>query len=391
MNRDIHLRVEGALLERLLQRALQEGAHFASVRRAGRRAITIATDARSADMLGALCRRYGLNCRVLRRGGLTALKDLLRARWTLAPGLLLCAACCVFALSHIWWVDVRFTGSCAQLGDRSEILSCLDAAGVKAGMSAAALQTERLQKQLMAQAGNYSFIGVRRQGVRLLVEASPEVPAPELYALERARDLVAARDGVIESIAVRAGEACVRPGDTVRAGQLLIRGEEDRSSEETAPVRALGEVVARCWFEGSAEGALECRETRRTGRSAECCQLKLMGLSVPLTQSPSFSSHESQREILPIGGLFLPLEIERTTFFETAEVRTAADAALLNAQLETLARSDALRRLPGAAQYEIANSWTDARQEDGRLRVRAVYEIYTDIAVTRDALIEEVY
>ena len=150
-------------------------------------------------------------------------------------------------------------------------------------------------------------------------------------------------------------------------------------------------MVARCWFEGSAEGALECRETRRTGRSAECCQLKLMGLSVPLTQSPSFSSHESQREILPIGGLFLPLEIERTTFFETAEVRTAADAALLNAQLETLARSDALRRLPGAAQYEIANSWTDARQEDGRLRVRAVYEIYTDIAVTRDALIEEVY
>ena len=392
MNRDVWLRVEGSLLERLLQRALKQGARFARVRRAGRRTIIVASDARSAALLSGLCKRYGLDCRVLRRGGWTALKDVLRQRWTLAPGLLLCAVCCILALSRIWLVDVRFTGPCASLGSRSEILACLDAADVAPGMSAAGLKTELLQKQLMAEDGNYSFIGVRRQGIRLLVEASPEVPAPELYVLDRARDLVAARDGVIESITVHAGEACVKPGDTVRAGQLLIRGEEDKSKEETTPVSALGEVVARCWVEGGAEGALTRRELRRTGRSAVNCRLKLMGLSLPLLQSPQFSSQELEAQILPVGGLFLPLEIERTTCFETVEVQEAVDAQLLEAQLRALARSDALRKLSGdAAQYRIANSWTDAQQDESRLRVRAVYEIYTDIAVTRDALIEEVY
>lgn len=391
MNRDVWLRVEGSLLERLLQRALKQGAHFARVRRTGRRTIVVASDARSAEVLTALCRRYGLDCRVLRRGGWTALKDVLRARWTLAPGLLLCVVCCVLALSRIWLVDVRFTGPCAALGNRSEILACLDAAGVRPGMSAARLETELLQKQLMAGAENYSFIGVRRQGIRLLVEASPEVPAPEIYALDRARDLVAARDGIIESITVHAGEACVARGDTVRAGQILIRGEEARSQEETAPVRALGEVMARCWVEGSAEGKLTHVESRRTGRSAVNCSLRLMGLRLALSGAPPFSSQEAQAEILPVVGLFLPLEIERTTCFETAEVRTDMDARQLEAQLEALARSDALRKLPDGAQYKIANSWTDVQQDENRLRLRAVYEIYADIAVTRDALIEEVY
>ena len=41
--------------------------------------------------------------------------------------------------------------------------------------------------------------------------------------------------------------------------------------------------------------------------------------------------------------------------------------------------------------YEIASDWTDAEEKNGVLRIRAVYEIYTDIAVTRDVLIEEVY
>ena len=392
MNHDVWLRVEGSLLERLLQRALQQGARFARVRRTGRRTIVVASDARSAELLVALCRRYGLDCRMLRRGGWTAAKDTLRARWTLAPGILLCAVCCVLVLSRIWLVDVRFTGPRADLGRRSEILACLDAAGVQTGMPAAKLNTELLQKQLVAKAGDYSFIGVRRQGVRLLVEASPEVPAPELYTLGRARDLVAARDGVIESVTVHAGEACVKPGDTVRAGQLLIRGEEDRSKEETTPVSALGEVVARCWYEGGAEGALMRSALRRTGRSAANCRLKLMGLSLHLTQSPPFIRQEAETEILPVGGLFLPLEIERTNCFETAVVQEAVDTNLLEAQLGALARADALRKLSGdAAQYKIANSWTDAWQEEDRLCVRAVYEVYTDIAVTRDALIEEVY
>ena len=65
MNRDVHLLVQGALLERLLEKALAEGAVFARIRRIDDRSMRIETDVRSADTLIRLCRRYSLNCRTL--------------------------------------------------------------------------------------------------------------------------------------------------------------------------------------------------------------------------------------------------------------------------------------------------------------------------------------
>lgn len=392
MNRDVWLRIEGSLLERLLQHGLNRGARFALVRRVAPRVVILAADAQSAELMIALCEKYGLNCRTLRRGGWAALKDRLRARWTLAPCVALGFLACMLFLSRVWMIDVDFTGPCAERGDRAEILSALEAAGVERGMATARADTDDLQKQLMAACADYSFIGVRRQGVRLLVEASPEVPAPQLYALNRARDLVAARDGVIESVTVHSGAACVKPGDTVRRGQLLIRGEEDKSKEETAPVAALGEVIARCWYEGEASGELERSVNLRTGRVSTGCRLKLMNLSLTLTACEGYAAEDCEVEFLPVGGLFLPLEIERSVHWETETRRERADETQLEARLTALAQAQARSRIAAdSIQYERANQWTDVARAGGQMRVRAVYEVYTDIAATRDALIEEVY
>lgn len=392
MNHDLVLRVEGPLLERLLEQALKKGATFARVHRLAPRVITVAADAASAEILMGLCRRYGLDCRTLSRGGWTALLDTLRARWTLFPAMALCVLLCALCLSRIWLVDVSFTGPRPDLGNAQQIHTVLDGSGIRPGMSAAQLDTDLLQAQLMADAGDYSFIGVRRQGIRLLVEASPEVPAPQLYALNQARDLVAARDGVIESITVHSGEAVVQPGDTVRAGQLLIRGEEAKTQEETTPVSALGEVVARCWYEGHAQGALRRPVTRRTGNYGAASKLKLMGASLPMAEGPKYACAETEVEYLPIGGLFLPLEIERTTFYEAENLWEDVDLPSLKARLSMLACADAQAQMSrDGIDYQNAKAWIDFTSKDDSLRARAVYEIYTDIAVTRDALIEEVY
>ena len=389
MNHDLRLRVEGAYPERLLQRCLTRGARFARVRRSGPRTLILDTDAHSAEIVLALCKRYGLNHRMLRHGGLSALLRGLRSRWTLALGLILCAALCWSFLSHIWRIDVRFTGSVP--GSEAALRRCIAEQGVRPGMAASAVDAERLQKRLLAEAGDYSFIGVRVQGIRLLVEASPEVPAPEVYEISRARDLVAARDGVVESVTVHSGEASVQAGETVRMGQTLIRGEEDRSKEETNPVAALGEVIARCWYEGSAQAPLEKRIVTPTGRSETECRLALLGFSAPITECEGYASETLDEEILPVVGLFLPLEVVRTTHSEVEERRENVDEAALEATLTALARAELQAKLTAdGIDYELAAAWEDVSRSDGMLRVRAVYEIFTDIAVSRGVLSEEV-
>jgi len=393
MNRDLRLRIEGAMLERLIQQALQQGAEFAAVERSGSRVLIIDTDAHSGHILRALCSRYHLDCRILDHRGRSSLMQRLRRRWTLAPGLLLCALICAAVLSRIWLIDVAFTGPCAHLGDARAIHRCLSALDVHAGMSVAGIDANFLKKQLSADAGAYSHIGVRLQGIRLLIEAAPEVPAPEVYQLDSARDLVAAMDGVVCGVKVQSGEACVKVGDTVRRGQLLIRGEEALSKDASSAVAALGQVHVRSWYEGSAESPLRVVRWKPTGRSAVSTRIRLLNLSLPLQRSDGFETARTETETLPIGGLFLPLELVRDTEYELHPLSVQADAKALMARLVPLAQADARSRLSllGPDTYEITDYWEEYTQTDSNLCVRTVYEITADIAVSRDALIEEVY
>ena len=195
----------------------------------------------------------------------------------------------------------------------------------------------------------------------------------------------------MESITVHSGEASVKAGDTVRRGQTLIRGEEDRSKEETNPVAALGEVIARCWYEGSAQAPLEKRIVTPTGRSETECRLALLGFSAPITECEGYASETLDEEILPVVGLFLPLEVVRTTHIEVEERQETVDEAALESTLTALARAELHAKLTAdGIDYELAAAWEDVSRSDGMLRVRAVYEIFTDIAVSRGVLSEEV-
>ena len=392
MNRDILLRVQGALLEKLVQRALSEGAVFSRIRRTGKRDLLIETDARSARQFMQLCRCYGYDCREVRRRGRTALLDGLRRRWTLLPGLALGILLCLLALTRLWQVDVEFAAEPSP-EIRAQLQSCLEESGVHAGMRLAQIDDDLLEKQLSAQAPGLSHLSVRLQGIRLLVEASPQEPAPRLYDMEYARDLVALRSGVVQQIDVYSGEACVKAGDTVLKGEVLIRGEEtvgkykETGEDIKAPLGARGRVLARSWVEGFAQGQRTRRETAYTGRTDTACRITMMNLSLPLRECPGFASQESETEVLPIVGLFLPLQIEKTIHRETMQREVPLDESLLHARLEALARADALRSVQAQAEeYEIIACWTEANQSGNTLQIRAVYEICTDIAAERDAL-----
>ncbi len=387
MKGEVTVRVECLMPEKLLERALREGARFRSVRRTDAHALIVDCDEASAGILLDQCTRFRLPARTLARRGRSAFKAFARRRATLPLGLMLFAALCWLFLGRIWLVDVAFTGEAARLGDAAALESALKAAGVRPGISRD-IDLDALGQALRAEAGNYSYVGARLRGVQLAIEAVPEVPSPPLYDVNAARDLVSDRDGIVLSAVARSGELCVQPGDTVRRGQLLIRGEEIAGAEETQPVAALGEVVVRAWFAG--EAALPTKETRErfTGRSSAQSRLKTPWFSLALTEGEAYARQREEREYLPIGGLFVPVEIERATRREVEAREVALDRGALKGQLTSLAFADAALKLTreGPENYEILKRWIDFEAAGDRLVARAVIEISADAATTREAL-----
>lgn len=389
MNGDFRLRVEGLMLERLIQRALGEGARFLRIEKDSPRSVILETDAHGAAIVTALCERFSLPCEVLARRGRNAMLDRLRRRATLLAAMLTCIATLALFCSRIWLIDIQLTG------DRSSSIDSIKAAlnemEIRPGMAKTSVDAALLGDALSAAVSDFSFIDVQIQGVRLLVEAAPAVSEPKLYALNSGRDLIAKCDAVIESINVLSGIACVEPGDTVIRGQVLIRGDERITKEDNRSIAALGTVTARTWYEGIASAPLVRSEPIRTGRSSLSAELRLLHFAWPLLHGENYPLQDTATEFLPIGGLYLPLEIRRTTQYELKDQTVKNDLTTLKRHLALLAFAEAGAQLTQSHPNggEIADRWIEYTHTAGALRARAVYEMHTNIAVTRDALYQQ--
>ena len=254
------------------------------------------------------------------------------------------------------------------------------------------MDTDRLELTLSARSEEFSFVGARVQGVRLLVEVAPSLEAPEIYELEAARDLVAACDGVIVSVNAQSGVAAVKSGDTVRKGDVLIRGEERVSNEEVRGVAARGEVIARTWAEAEAEVSTVRLERVYTAAIAQKASCACFPGSSPSPPPNRFLSARRRWSSCPVGGLYLPLMIERTTYTEYELRAVERDAEAVKAELSEhlFALLEANIAAQGVNSLQIVDKWIDYSMiEEGSMRAHAVLEVHRDIATTRDALAQE--
>lgn len=373
--------------EKLIDRATAQGARLDCVRLTEDNGLWITCDRASARQLLRLCQRYSIDARVVRRRGGSAARGFVRRRRTLAAGLLLGALLCTLFLSRLWIVDIAFTGENAALGEAAALSRALSALGVRPGVSRN-IDTARTAQRLLSLETRYSYVGLRLQGVRLLVEAVPETPAPPVYELDAARDLVSALDGIVVSAVARSGEVCVKPGDCVRRGQLLIRGEEPSGQDATRPVAALGEVTVRSWVTGQARVPLARLRSVDTGRKDTGAVLTVLGRTWPLRKAAEYPSQRVDCQARPICGLFVPLTILRLTHIETRREAVPTPDHVLKAQAAALALADAQTALlrKGPETYSGLRRRVDYSYDRDALSARVILEIQSEAAVTREAL-----
>ncbi|MEG1605841.1 MAG: sporulation protein YqfD [Clostridia bacterium] len=374
------LRFHGLMLEKLVQRALAEGVTFFQVRRLGPRDARFTTDAPGADKLLCLAERFSLDLTVVSRAGPGVLVKKIRARWTLPVAFLLVGLLCAAFLSRLWIVQVNMLGG----GDPRTLENALAELDVAPGASMRQIDPSALALKLHAAAPDLAYVGARKQGVRLLIEAAQALPAPDLYDPAAARDLVAARDALLLTLDVNAGTAACAPGHVVRKGQVLIRGEERDGRDTLRGVCALGSAVGRVWLTGEAEAPLSRTQIVDTGQISTESALRLMRLSCPLTFSSGYPLERTQVNRLPIGGLLVPLYIERTHHIQQQMRLVSPDIQTLKKEIAQIALNQALSQAPLG--ISPVDKWVDYSMiEGGRIKARAVVEIRINIAVSRGA------
>lgn len=112
--------------------------------------------------------------------------------------------------------------------------------------------------------------------------------------------------------------------------------------------------------------------------------IRLGKWTLPLSEGQDYERQEQQVELLPIGGLYLPMHIERTTRWETNEERVPENEEELKRRGEALALELTREKLPDGA--EETDCWFDYSEEDGTLVVQATIEAQMEITTERSRI-----
>lgn len=333
-----------------------------------RQKVNVARMTPSGDTVSFKCLRYekkrilkllsGYPFEVIdcRHGGLPALLYRYRRRFGLIAGGL------AFAL--ITWLSSLFLWQIEVVGNETlsdtEVLELLSDHGFSVGSYIPSAKVKQLCNECLLDDSRIAYLAVNIIGTHCEVQireaqkaAPPETDLPS--------DLVAAFDGQLWRLEVYSGQAILRAGETVKAGQVVISGLSKLPDETYRLDRARGKVYAKILREFSVTVPYEEDVKVYTGQSIEKKSLIFFKKKIKLFKNsrislPFYDTIETSNSISLGDGLTLPVGVQTTEYREYIterrirsedEVRRIAEdrmadllaAELSEAEVLTLSRS----------------------------------------------------
>lgn len=367
---------EGLNIERLIRQAGEQGIALSGIKRAGPRMISGMVTEDDLPRLNELARSGGWRFEAGRRRGAGRWVDTLRRRWMLVVGCLLAAACLAVASQLVWRIEVIDAGIYAA--DLRNYLEVLDVRPLRWKRS---LDTGAIRDSLEWRYPEVAWIECGFRGMTLTVTVVEGVASGEALTWVGSGDVVAARDGVVDSIITLAGTPQVKAGQIVRAGQVLILGEERTSDGLVRPVSARGKVLARVWDGASVRMSTQERETVYTGRRQQVTLVSCPWFDLWQAEESGFEQQDVAVRAMPLGGLFLPFIVRFETRMEAEVSMRTRDME----QVKTEAALAALRKLREKVGIDdvFLTNWVDYSMiDDEVLLAVAIGERVIDIAIS---------
>lgn len=237
---------------------------------------------------------------VLARCGLPFVLKRLRERQMLLVGTILFFLLLYVCSSYIWFIEI--TGMKHIPAEQIRYLAAQQ--GLKPGTLKTSLAVKAIEREIALQLPEAAWVGIQFTGTRAIIEVV-EKTLPQAQDKMPAH-LIAAKDGVIAEIIVLAGQPVVKSGNTVKKGDMLIKGVQPAPAAENQPpaanispefVRAKGLVKARVWYEGYAESELDHTTASLTGSKQLALQVQLGTTRLSLNENngqPPYPAFEAE-------------------------------------------------------------------------------------------------
>lgn len=185
--------------------------------------------------------KSGCRLETVRCTGMKSTARRYRQRTGLWVGAALLAAGLLVMGRFVWRVEIRGT---EQL-DPAVITAALAEYGVHPGVLAGKIDARTVERRMQIRFAEIAWITVNVEGSRVTAILEEAVPPPAVVEDGIPTNLIAGETGFITRVEVQNGNAVVKPGDSVLAGDLLVSGIMDNKMGESRLAHARGRVYAQ--------------------------------------------------------------------------------------------------------------------------------------------------
>jgi len=274
MSGTVTIKVRGAMPEKFINLCMLEHISLLSIRKKNDEFI-VCLGLSDFFNLRPLVRKSQNPIQVITYAGLPFLIKKIKHRKMLVVGGVTFLLLLNLLMSYIWFVDVIGMHSVPV----SQIQEVVYEQGLKPGALKDTVSSKKIENQILLRIPEIAWVSITFTGTRAVVEIVEKTLPKERD--KAPANIIAAKDGIITDIIALTGQSVVKKGDTVRKGDVLIRGvayegKEINPNSSAQLIRANGIVKARVWYEGYSETELVKTIHERTGRQEIAVTLKIL-------------------------------------------------------------------------------------------------------------------
>lgn len=267
----------GGFSERFLNFAAQNGIKIWDIKKANG-TVRAKVNINAYKRLRHCARESGMSMRVEKKVGFPFFAKKYRHRVGLVVGAVVFVVFSIYFSSIVWVVEVRGNEQISS----QQVLSVFSSLGLRAGASKKNLVPDDLQYEACKQIEGIEWVAVNINGAIATIELREDTDVPQIVERDKPCNVVAEVDGEIIYISALLGDKCVKVGDGVTKGQLLISGVSQDKNNAVFYRHAMGSVIARTKREFVVEIPLRQQEIIYTGEQKTRYAFDVLGFKINL-------------------------------------------------------------------------------------------------------------
>lgn len=290
----LHVKAECLYIERFINLSCYRGAKLRCIKRNSFTSVEFDISSSDYSKLKSAARITGAKINIKRKSGLYFLRFKIKRRKLFAAGMIIFFGAITLLSQLVWGIDV--TG-CKNIKE-SSVIQMMKKAGVHTGVLLPMINERETENFLLSNIKEISMVKIYPEGVRLKVEIIERTMPPEMASGAAPCDIIAAKDGIIDSLLIYKGNPIVSQNELVQKGQVLVSGRikkeqeldpekekdkdiktdiNEKADNKEILIHAAGIVNARTWYEGRHRIITAHTESKYTGNTANRIYISIGG------------------------------------------------------------------------------------------------------------------